>query len=634
MPLGRFVVLLLFVLAPLPSRGGDYLEELVRQATAKRLSQRVEWHNLLHYKRYAWRPGIRSLADDARFFNAPNGKHDPEAELIATLEAFFSDRAETDREQNPQCAFIARYQWLKQELHFDPARLPERECLRFNRWRAGLNPHAITLVFPSAYLNNPASAYGHTLLRVDAADQDDRTRLLAYAINYAAATDEDNGLIFAVRGLFGGYPGLFAIAPYYVKVSEYNDLENRDIWEYRLDFTPEEIDRLLMHVWELGPVRFDYYFFDENCSYHLLSLFEVARPTLRLTDRFRAWAIPADTVRAVVEEEGLVRDVTYRAARATVLREWQKRLPGEDVELARALAHGEATPGLDALAPEKQARTLELAYEYLEYERLAGARDGIESAQATGARLRELLLARSRLKTAPPEPVAIPSVRPDEGHGSARVDLGAGREDGRDFQEVRLRPAYHDLLDPEEGYVQGAQIEFFGTTLRRTEDDHRFRLERLDLLNITSLSPRDRLLKPLSWKVASGWVRKRFVDDDRELVFRLSGGAGVTHSPLDGMLVYALAEGAVDLADDLDDGYALGLGPGIGAVAQVGPADRVAVHARALRYGVGDDHDARDVGIRLAHAFGRRFALRLELEREREFDRAWNRAGVFVLAYF
>jgi hypothetical protein len=87
--------------------------------------------------------------------------------------------------------------------------------------------------------------YGHTLLRIDARDQDERTRLLAYAINFAADTDEKNGLVFAVKGLLGGYPGTFSVLPYYLKVREYGDLENRDLWEYELDLSPPEVDRVL-----------------------------------------------------------------------------------------------------------------------------------------------------------------------------------------------------------------------------------------------------------------------------------------------------------------------------------------------------------------------------------------------------
>ena len=179
-----------------------------------------------------------------------SGMFDPEA-----LGAFFSDVQETDKEQNPQCAFIARYDWLDRQLRFDPKRMARQPCKRFHEWYEALNPNGMTLIFPAASLNNPSSMYGHTLLRIDAKDQDEKTRLLAYAINYAANTAETNGIAFAINGLLGGYPETFSIMPYYLKVREYNDMENRDVWEYELNLTPGEIDLVLMHVWELGPVK-------------------------------------------------------------------------------------------------------------------------------------------------------------------------------------------------------------------------------------------------------------------------------------------------------------------------------------------------------------------------------------------
>jgi len=68
-------------------------------------------------------------------------------------------------------------------------------------------------------------------------------------------------------------------------VKEYGDFENRDIWEYRLQLTAAQTERLLMHVWELKESYFDYFFFTENCAYQLLPLLEVANPELHLTDR-------------------------------------------------------------------------------------------------------------------------------------------------------------------------------------------------------------------------------------------------------------------------------------------------------------------------------------------------------------
>ena len=35
-------------------------------------------------------------------------------------------------------------------------------------WREGIGGAAVSLIFPEAFLNSPASMFGHTLLRIDA----------------------------------------------------------------------------------------------------------------------------------------------------------------------------------------------------------------------------------------------------------------------------------------------------------------------------------------------------------------------------------------------------------------------------------------------------------------------------------
>ena len=102
------------------------------------------------------------------------------------------------------------------------------------------------------------------------------------------------------------------------------------IWEYRLNFSPKQIHRLLMHAWELGNAYFDYFFFKENCAYHILSLLEVADPSLRLTEQFHFWTIPADTIRLLVQNQDLVGEVSYRPARSTQLKRKRETLNQEE----------------------------------------------------------------------------------------------------------------------------------------------------------------------------------------------------------------------------------------------------------------------------------------------------------------
>jgi hypothetical protein len=429
----RSLLVLILFGAAAPASANDYLSELVAKARTQRLAERQEWQALLHYRTNLLFPGVTGQADDRQFYRASDGKTNPQAELEATLAAFFIDGTETEKTQPLQCAFVARYQWLKQELQFDKTRLPEQACRRYNEWRKAINAASLTLVFPAAYINNPSSMFGHTLLRVDAADQDERTRLLAYAINYAVNPNGEGGSTFIFKSLIGSYPGAFSLMPYYVKVKEYSDLENRDIWEYELNFTVAEIDRLLMHTWELDPVRFDYFFFDENCAYHLLSLFEVARPGLALRERFRGWVIPSDTLRAVAAEPDLVKKVVYRPASATRLRHRLAALSAEEKSLTQALANQQIAltdEGLQRQPVERRAAVLEAAYEYARYEYTKGRRDQTEAARQS----RELLLARSQLAVPAQLPdIPTPAVHPDRGHDTVRLALAAGEKDTRGY---------------------------------------------------------------------------------------------------------------------------------------------------------------------------------------------------------
>ena len=165
------------------------------------------------------------------------------------------------------------------------------------------------------------------MLRVDQKGQTEQTRILAYTINYAAEVPPDVGISYPFKGLFGGYKGFFSTIPYYIKVQEYRDIENRDIWEYKLNLTDEQIHKLLMHAWELGNAYFDYFFFKENCAYHIYLDLEVADPNLHLTDQFH-FAIPADTIRLLFRYKGLIKEIVYQPARSTLLKRKRSALEG------------------------------------------------------------------------------------------------------------------------------------------------------------------------------------------------------------------------------------------------------------------------------------------------------------------
>ena len=179
-----------------------YLAELVDSARQSKLANEREWHLLLHYRENFF-GGSTSEQDDEGFFLSPSGKTDPQAELDATLVGR-SEEPVGRLKQPAQCAFIARYHWLKEKLAFEDVRLPPISCERFDRWFAEFSAQSVTLIFPSAFMNYPASMFGHTFLRIDQG-QTEQTRILAYTINFAADVPPGINWDYAVGGIFGEY---------------------------------------------------------------------------------------------------------------------------------------------------------------------------------------------------------------------------------------------------------------------------------------------------------------------------------------------------------------------------------------------------------------------------------------------
>lgn len=630
------IAFFLLCLAPLhsgaePLTDGTYLSELKAKARAARLADDREWHLLLHYRSRLF-GGFESEQDDLGFFLSSKGKRDPQTELDATLEQFFSSELVGRSRQPAQCAFIARYHWLRQKLQFDDARLPKTTCERYDRWFADFEARSITLIFPSAFMNNPASMFGHTLLRVDQKGQTEQTRILAYTINYAADVPPDAGIAFPVRGIFGLYKGYFSTIPYYLKVREYRDIEDRDIWEYRLNFTDQQVQRLLMHAWELGNASFDYFFFKENCSYHLLTLLDYADPTLHLTDEFLFWTVPADTVRLIVSKPGLVSDVTYRPARGNIIRRKYESLSSED----RALAHwitqdvsGLTSPAFLNRSPVRQAFLLDLAADYLRYR--------IDTVDEPSPKLKErnrtLLTARSRLRLPSEDFVVIPFAKqPELGHRTSRVSVGTGWRNHDTFEEVTVRAGYHDLLDDETGYTPDAQIEIASVTARYYNRAGETRFERAMLADVLSLSPIDSVTYAPSWKIHVGM--QTITHHDCRLCRNgvINGGIGAAvESRLfkrEVLFVFAEAEGNYSRA--YEERHRIGGGGTAGLAADLTAHWKLMTTATYLKYALGERSDDIRWFVGSRYTLSQNWALRLEYRhRDRDNDVAFTLQAFF-----
>jgi hypothetical protein len=490
-----------------------YVRELLARAHRMKLASRVEWRRLGHWKR-TLTGFLESQADGPNFFLSPHGKTNPGAELDATLRAFFATLPADvpEQVQHPICQFPARYRWLDRMLGFDAARLPRPACPRYEQFLRETDADRLSFVFSSYYMNNPASVFGHTFVRIVRRGEvsEERRELLDRTIEFSATVDTSNALIYGVKGLLGAFPGTFRNVPYHFKVRQYNDYESRDLFEYELAFTRDEIDTFLAHLWELGSTFFDYYYVSENCSYHLLGALEVARPSLELLKHMHWPIIPADTIKALYANPGFVKGVRFRPSLRLQFEARLRQLRGEAHAIIDRLA---SDPRATFELPQREAvAVLDAAQDLIDVRYSKALTHEVDSAPA---RTKQVLLERRAALGVPSDPLAvsIPWHRqPQLGHHSRRVGVGYALDDARaQALVVEGRLALHDLADPTPGYPELSQLEFLPTRLRVDLEDGDVTLDSLSLVRLVSLTAQTRFDRKISWKVDAGVVH---LDDE------------------------------------------------------------------------------------------------------------------------
>lgn len=598
----------------------DFLDIAQQQAAQFNLAEQAQWQALLHYQHE------KSLVTDGAFFFHANGAEDKQAELNATLAAFFQTTSDDDN--SPQCRFPARFAWLQQQLNF---KLQQHRCEKLHNWLKNLAVIGITLVFPVAYLNNPASMFGHSFLRLDSA----QSELMAWTVNYAAITEQERGVAFALKGLFGGYQGQFSLAPYYVLLKEYADLESRDVWEYRLNFSPSEQQRLLLHLWEIQTVHFDYYFINKNCSFQLLALLDVARPELHLIQQFQWDAIPADTVRTVTRVPNLLQQVHYRPALASQITAKAQLLNDEQQTLAKALTDKQLNLDnqlLKQLPATAQAQVLELAFAYLSYSNASKIK---HNQPLDGKLAYDLLTARSLLPALNREPtISPPTFRPDQGHAGNRLQIAAGYDGNAPYTQLGLRWSYHDLTDPAEGFVQGSQVEFFKPAIRYYPQQQRVQFEGLDLIAINSMPASNSFIQPFSWQVNLGVNRQRFNDRQRALVGAVKVGGGLSYCFNEQTLLSASLSSSLLLSDRFNQYTAVGFGGSLYAQHDFSTRWRLSAEATLLHYVQGVTQTTYNYVFNQRVSLSTSQAIVLKIGRSNEFDRAAFDAQLAWQYYF
>jgi len=529
-------------------------------SSTSELAHSKKWLRLLHYKKTL--NGYESQADGKEFFLSPSGKIDPVAEIEASIKLFSKKSNPTN--EDAACKFPARLKWLNLALG-TPWQINLSGCTTYLDFFSKLAARRASIVFSSYYLSNPNSAFGHTFLRLSRFDDRQETEMLDYGINYAAEARGVNPFAYAYNGLFGGFKGRFAAIPYYYKVREYADYEFRDLWSYELKLTLPQVLEMADHVWELGRTYFDYYYLQENCSYHLLTVLEAILPEENLTQGYSLYTIPADTIR-LLKKKGLIGSGKRRESIYSKLMRHSETLPQISLISARQIA---TNPSLakDVSADKSGADILDVAMEAFDYfnaEKMLKDDNEIKTLKSP------LLEARAKnpIITSNDFYYVDSSDSPADGHSPSRISFSTGYAHRHGSNgTLEWRPAMHDLLDPAKGSLKDAQLEMFKMSAQVREKDYSRQsliLNEFSLLNMKNFPGQSFWASPISWEIDLGarQLKGRYCIDCPTSVVAGSVGNSV-HVFNDRFLLALLMNGEFNLQNYFSHGFRVGLGPKI-----------------------------------------------------------------------
>lgn len=505
----------------------------ISEAAIGQLATHWQWLRLLHIP-HSGRPSDIHSQD---FFLSERGRTDAVAELRATLRAYAMPW-DGSPDKHARCRFPARYLWLSRHVDLPAYNRRDARCQRFEQWARLDQLQSISVWLISGYFGNPASTFGHALIKFNTG-QGDAAGLLDLSINYGALVPENEWApAYVLRGLFGGYEAAFSDKLHYTNDLVYARTEFRDAWDYQLELDEEARELLVMHLWEVVGRKLTYYFLTDNCAYHIAELLELATGA-QLLARSSVWYIPVEMFHRLAEAQRrggrrLVSAVRFvPSAERSLRHRLAAQAPADASATAESVADAAANlpRTLQPLPPERASAVLDTLLAYYEYQIAA---EGPVVQPALLEAKDRVLKHRLNLPGAEPvEPAIPPLLSPAAATAPMEVAAGIGQAtQGPNFVRVRWAPVSYDFasfnaLEAGELTVMDlvADIDAHGAA----------RLNQFDLVRVRKLSvnrmplPRE---STLSWQARIGSrreIRDRVFHTDEFASFGV--GRAVAWSP-------------------------------------------------------------------------------------------------------
>ncbi len=514
-------------------------ETIHQKAEKLQLFRDTTWLKLLHLDTLEGDTSKSSIITPEFFLSSNNTqKISPKEELSATIAALFTP----PHPKHAQCQFPARFLWLQEKLQLTPADFPPISCPQFAQWSDLENLSSISLLMVSGYFGNPASTFGHVLIKIQHGEQTASGNLLDQGVNFGATIPpKEPPLLYIAKGIFGGYVAGFSDSEFYNQDLVYSQTENRDMWEYQLNLTDHEEKLIVSHLWELKRAKYVYYFLKENCAFRVAELFELTNDDQWVNKRL-PWALPAALFHKIDDidksrDTGLIKSITFIPSSQRKLYEQFNALePREQQDVNSIIKR----PKRVDTHSHYSANTLSTALAYFQY-KIASTKSDPSPAHLQA---RDLTL-KTRLQRPPADK------QKNRGHTPPPISKGAKpsliaahagyQENHGAFSQLRFAAIGYEPIGNYKGGLEKSGLRIADLTISIDKNTSP-RLEQFDLVSVRKLEI-DRTgiagESSLSWEISTGFKRPYATPYSHARLYA-RGAMGKTFQPREGFKFFTM----------------------------------------------------------------------------------------------
>ena len=471
------------------------------------------WNNLLRLS-----PEMAPVSDPKFYIGSPAGA-DTELSLL-------TERIKSQNAAQFICRFPARYEYLVQRKIVPP--FDYYSCPGLADFLNRVPMDEVSLVFASESLSRPASAMGHSLLKISGRNEKNET--YDHAISFFTRLDDVDPISLVWMSFITGKQGFYTLSPYQETKDYYLFQEGRNVWEYKLGLNKQELLFLRLHLFELKDIRFQYLFHSFNCATLLRDILSVVKPDMLTSGGL--WVTPLDLVRQA-KESNFAEETRFHNTK-----EW----------LIQNLAIGRNSKSLNyiktSLTPTRPLKISDKNNdnEFLNYQLqkaflgylFENKKIELNEWRAKDDHLDQIYMHDS--KTLDFSRLNDPSKTPKD----SILSLGLEKIKNDEILRFQFLPISHYLSSHLQAYDFQSEVKLFEIELSHEPKQRRSYLSQIDLFKILSLIPYDPLLEKSATQIGFGFTEQMNFELNRVTRFYAIFGGGRNYRIHQQLDVYAL----------------------------------------------------------------------------------------------